>query len=89
MAIVGETIVTSEGRIPIPERVRDALDLEPGTEVEFVLLDDGSARIRPKRPPTERLRKVGETLEEHDVDVSELRRKSKDTWGSQFDEEDP
>jgi len=38
-------IVTADGRVTLPERVREALGLEPGAEVEFDIRD-GEAVIR-------------------------------------------
>jgi len=38
-------MVTVDGRVMLPERVREALGLEPGTEVEFDVRD-GEAVIR-------------------------------------------
>jgi antitoxin PrlF len=86
MGVAEDATVTSKGQVTIPKRIRDALDIEAGTEVEFVLQDDGSIRVRPKRPAMERLRAVQETLAEHDVDVEKLREESKDAWASHYDE---
>jgi antitoxin PrlF len=43
--------VTSRGRVTLPKHVRDALGIEPGTEVEFEL-EEGRAVMR-KRVPTQ------------------------------------
>lgn len=34
------SILTSDGRTTLPEPVRDALDLEPGDQVEYVLKEN-------------------------------------------------
>jgi AbrB family looped-hinge helix DNA binding protein len=51
MSVSEEATVTSKGQVTIPKRIRDALDIDAGTEVEFVLEDDGTISVRPKRPP--------------------------------------
>ena len=43
--------VTSKGQVTLPKRIRDALGIQPGTEVEFDL-EEGRAIMR-KRVPME------------------------------------
>ncbi|SDX93806.1 MULTISPECIES: AbrB/MazE/SpoVT family DNA-binding domain-containing protein [Halopenitus] len=88
MAVSEDATVTSKGQVTIPKRIRDALDIDAGTEVEFVLEEDGTIRVRPKTPAMDRLRAVKEALSKHDVDLTKLRRASKDEWGSHFDEDE-
>ncbi len=87
MAISADATVSSKGQVTIPKRIRDKLDIDAGTEVEFVLEGDGSIRVRPKKPAMDRLRDVKEKLAAHDVDVEKLRRESKDEWSSHYDED--
>lgn len=82
MSVTKDATITSKGQVTIPKRIRDRLDLEEGTEVEFVLGDDGGLEIRPKKPAMERLRDVQRTLSTHDVDLEEMRRESKAAWRS-------
>jgi antitoxin PrlF len=49
--------LTVKGQVTIPKRVRDALGLKPGDEVEFVLSDNGQVMLQnarqngePRRP---------------------------------------
>ena len=49
--------LTVKGQVTIPKRVRDALGLKPGDEVDFVLSDDGKVTLQaatqaegPRRP---------------------------------------
>lgn len=49
--------LTVKGQVTIPKRVRDALGLKPGDEVEFVLGDNGQVIVQnarqngePRRP---------------------------------------
>jgi AbrB family looped-hinge helix DNA binding protein len=39
--------MTTKGQITIPKEIRDALRLKPGDRVAFVLLEDGTAKLRP------------------------------------------
>ena len=68
----------------IPKEIRDRLGLEAGQEVEFLLGDDGTVRVRPKRPAMARLQAVKETIAEEcgPIDVDAIRRESKRAWGS-------
>lgn len=85
MGVSEEATVTSKGQVTIPKRIRDALDIDAGTEVEFVLEDDGTISVRPKRPPMNRLREIKERLAGRDVDIDRMRRESKDAWESAYD----
>lgn len=87
MATSEDATVTSKGQVTIPKRIRDELDLDAGTELEFVLEEDGTIQVRPKEPAMDRLRDVKEQLAEHDVDVEAMRRDSKAEWSSHFDED--
>ena len=88
MGITEDATITSKGQVTIPKEIRDALGLDAGTEVEFVLEDDGSVRVRPKEPPTERLQGIRERLTDRDVDLAAMRRESKRAWGGKEREEE-
>ena len=50
------TILTSKGQVTIPKHIRDALNLVPGSEVDFAISRDGEvviqkARTRSSRKP--------------------------------------
>ncbi|MBI2865343.1 MAG: AbrB/MazE/SpoVT family DNA-binding domain-containing protein [Chloroflexi bacterium] len=47
--------VTSKGQVTLPKAIRDALGIEPGSEVEFDL-DEGRVILR-KRAPAEAFRR--------------------------------
>lgn len=72
--------VTSKGQVTIPKAIRDELGIDEGTEVEFVLNEDGSLTVRPKKPAMERLRDVRSRLSTHDVDLDAMRRESRAAW---------
>jgi antitoxin PrlF len=40
------TTITSKGQVTIPKRIRDALQLEPGNAVEFVVNREGEVVLR-------------------------------------------
>lgn len=83
MSISVDATVTSKGQVTIPKEIRDRLGLEAGQEVEFVLEDDETVRVRPKRPALERLAEVKEAVAARTdgIDVEEIRRESKRAWG--------
>jgi len=85
MAASEDATVTSKGQVTIPKRIREKLGIDAGTEIEFILEDDGSVRVRPKKPAMERLRDVKESLSKHDIDVEQMRRESKSEWSSHSD----
>jgi antitoxin PrlF len=82
MATTDNATITSKGQVTIPKRIRDELGLTAGTEIEFIVEEDGTIRVRPKEPALQRLRTVKEQLAEHDVDIEEMRRESKAAWSS-------
>lgn len=41
--------VTSKGQTTVPKEVRDFLGLEEGTQMEWILDDDGKATVRPRK----------------------------------------
>lgn len=43
------TILTSKGQVTIPKRIRDALQLLPGTAVEFSVNAGGEVVLHPSR----------------------------------------
>ena len=80
MVLASDATTTSKGQVTIPKEIRDRLDIEEGTELEFVLEDDGTLTVRPKDPPMERLRSVRERLSDRDIDVDAIRRESEAAW---------
>lgn len=44
------TTLTSKGQVTIPKRIRDALHLLPGAEVEFAVNEEGEVVIQRNRP---------------------------------------
>lgn len=39
--------MTSKGQITLPKEIRDALDLDAGTKLDFSIEPDGTLRVRP------------------------------------------
>ena len=39
--------ITIKGQVTIPQAIRDAAGFQPGTEVDFVMGDDGLVRVIP------------------------------------------
>ena len=48
------TTLTSKGRITIPRRIRDALNLQPGMTVEFLVNKNGELVMQPAAPSRRR-----------------------------------
>ncbi|ERH02584.1 MAG: looped-hinge helix DNA binding domain, AbrB family [Halonotius sp. J07HN6] len=88
MTVSDDATLTSKGQVTIPKRIRERLGLEAGAEVEFILNDDGSLRLRPKEPPMERLRAIQEQLSAREVDLDRMRRESKGAWRSHLTAEE-
>ncbi len=86
MSITANATITSKGQVTIPKRIRDELGLTTGTEIEFIIEEDGTIRVRPMEPALQRLRSVKEQLATYDVDIKKMRRESKDAWSSHIDE---
>ena len=85
MAVSEDATITSKGQVTIPKRIHDELGLDAGTEVEFILEEDGTIRVRQKEPAMDRLRAIKEQLGDRDVDVERMRRESKAEWESHYD----
>jgi len=46
------TVLSKKGQIVLPAEVRKQLDLKPGDDLEVLVDDDGTIRLRPiSRPP--------------------------------------
>ena len=82
MTVSEDATITTKGQVTIPKRVRDELGLDAGTEVEFIVEEDGSIRVQLKEPPLEQLRAIKRQLTDHDIDVQKMRRESKSAWSS-------
>ncbi|MGQ4554902.1 AbrB/MazE/SpoVT family DNA-binding domain-containing protein [Halobellus sp. GM3] len=80
--------VDSKGRIVLPQRVRERLGIEPGTEVE-VHEKDGKAVVEPEDDPREIVERMEELIAETspaseetrplDTDVDPVARKHRET----------
>ena len=88
MSLSDDATITSKGQVTIPKRIRDELGLTAGTEIEFIIQDDGTIRVRAKEPALQRLRGVKEQLAEQNVDIEKMRRESKAAWSSHIDGRD-
>ena len=87
MPITEDATITSKGQVTIPKRIREQLDLDAETEIEFVLADDGTVQVRLKEPTMERLRAIKTQLATHNVDLEAMRHESKAAWESPSDED--
>ena len=88
MSVSDNATITSKGQVTIPKRIRDEFGLTEGTEIEFIIEEDGTIRVQPKEPALQRLRTVKEQLAAHDVDLEKMQRESKTAWSSHLDGED-
>ena len=56
------TKITARGQVTVPERMRKALQLSPGDEVEFRLNDSGELVLRKAAPTPDNVRSPRERL---------------------------
>lgn len=74
---MSESTVTTKGQTTLPKAVRQALDLEPGDRLRYVILDDGQVRLMRTRPVlglAGLLRRAGQaavSLEDMDTAIAE------------------
>lgn len=55
--------ITIKGQVTIPQTIRDAAGFHPGTEVDFILGDDGLVRVIPSdRLRAERAQALGAAI---------------------------
>jgi len=88
MAPTADATVTSKGQVTIPKEIRETLSIEAGTELEFVVEQDGELTVRPKTPPMDRLRAIQDQLADRNVDLEAMRAESKQAWDGHREETD-
>lgn len=77
---MSESTVTIKGQTTLPKIVRQALDLQPGDQLRYVILDDGQVRLMRTRPVAELagiLRRAGRkpvSLDEMEAAISRAAR---------------
>lgn len=77
---MSESTVTIKGQTTLPKIVRQALDLQPGDQLRYVILDDGQVRLMRTRPVAElagMLRRAGRkpvSLDEMEAAISRAAR---------------
>lgn len=54
--------ITTKGQVTIPQDVRDFAGFQPGTEVEFLIGDDGVVRVVAASGIAERDRRLGAAI---------------------------
>ena len=47
---MNESVITSKGRTTLPKAVREALSVQAGDRVRYVILDEAGCMIMPVRP---------------------------------------
>jgi AbrB family looped-hinge helix DNA binding protein len=52
--MASETI-TTKGQVTIPKEIRDYLNLDPGSKVDFVIDENGTVKLLPLNIPIQRL----------------------------------
>ena len=48
------TKLTSKGQVTIPKRIRESMNLSPGSKIVFAVNGDGEIVLRKSKPPTRR-----------------------------------
>lgn len=70
--------ITIKGEVMIPQEIRDYLNLDPGSKVDFVIDENGIVKLIPLNVPVQRLSGIlhrpgmkSATLEEMEVSIQE------------------
>ena len=70
--------ITTKGQVTIPKEIRDYLNLDAGSKVDFVIDENGTVKIIPLNVPLQKLsgilhreNMVAATLEEMEVAITE------------------
>ncbi|WP_254864210.1 AbrB/MazE/SpoVT family DNA-binding domain-containing protein [Halovivax gelatinilyticus] len=82
--ITKDATITSKGQVTIPKEIRERLELDSGTEVEFVL-DSGELAVKRKQSTMDELRALRDRLSHREVDVDEMRRESNRAWADHLE----
>ena len=80
MVITEDVMLSSDGRVTIPKRIREQLDLEAGERLRFVATADGALAVRRTNETVAHLREVRDRLESLDVDFEDVHRRSASEW---------
>jgi AbrB family looped-hinge helix DNA binding protein len=64
--------MTSKGQVTIPKQVRERLDLRAGDHLDFVVLDDGSVRVRKRALTVDELFGAFAHRGEREVTIEEM-----------------
>jgi AbrB family looped-hinge helix DNA binding protein len=71
MAHIEQVTVGDRGRLVLPARVRQSLDLHPGSHLALTMESDGSLRLRPYRAIAEQARGLWADLAPASVSMSD------------------
>jgi AbrB family looped-hinge helix DNA binding protein len=78
ICVMFSTIITNTGQVTIPKEIRDYLNLETGSKVEFVIDENGIVKLIPLNIPVQRLSGIlhrpgmkSATLEEMETAIKE------------------
>jgi len=64
--------LSSKGQLVIPKEVRDKLGLKPGSQVDFITLDNGDVILRPAVEDVRKLKGLLARFGQAPVSVSEM-----------------
>ena len=67
-----EATITSKGQITVPKAVRDALNVQPGDVLDFVIDERGKVSVRPLRGDVRRLSGILKRPGQRPVSVEEM-----------------
>lgn len=69
---MAEATITSKGQITVPKEVREALRVDAGDRLEFVISERGEVSVRPLRKDVRRLSGILKRRGQRPISVEEM-----------------
>lgn len=76
-----EATITSKGQITLPKEIREALELEKGGKVVFILEGKRATIIPKTKDPLKKLKELKKEIVFNKKEIEEMIKASKREWG--------